>query len=474
MVNIFQKLRPIKRKWTKALKRKNAKYRSNYRKAAPGLIILSILIITLYVVLANSKALVFTVSIDGKEMGQVRDKDVIYEIIDSVEKDLSTQLGTEVTINDKKISFTEAEVDEITPVNEESIIKELSKSQNCFVKAWAIIIEGEETVVLANQDEAQQLLEHVKSHYLKTGSQYLDISFKEKVEVSQTNVSIEALMDYENALRYILTGTTKKEEHQVRSGESLWTIAERYQVGMDVLETANPEIKPDKLQIGQKISLLIPKPYLTVVTVEKAVVSEKIQYGTTYEKTDALYEGEEKVKLEGVYGIKEIQTQVIRENGKEVATEVIDSALVQEPENQTVLLGTKAIPSSLGTGALDNPTRGMITSTFGRRWGRMHSGIDIASDRGTLITAADGGVVSFAGWKGNYGLTVIISHGNNRSTLYSHCDEVLVSEGEVVTKGQNIGKMGDTGNATGVHLHFEVRINNIPQDPMKYVEYTVD
>ena len=106
--------------------------------------------------------------------------------------------------------------------------------------------------------------------------------------------------------------------------------------------------------------------------------------------------------------------------------------------------------------------------------GKQHEGIDIASDKGTPIKAADKGTVTFAGWKGNYGLMVVIDHGDNKSTVYAHCATILVEVGDVVEKSQQIATMGDTGNATGVHLHFEVLINDVPQDPMKYVNYTVN
>ncbi len=439
-----------------------------------SLLIIGLSIAAMMALLADSTRSVFTVSINGKSMGQVQSKNEIYKIVDSVEKDLSRKYGTEATVNEEMILFSKAKVTEIAPINEEAVVQELSKSENSYLKSWVMTVNGDKIVALNSEEKAGQLLKDIKKHYLKEGSRYLDVSFKEAVEIHEKNIHANELFDYDDALRYVLTGTTEMKEHQVKKGESLWTIAEKYKISLEDLETANPDTDPDKLQIGEKISLVIPKPYLTVVTTEKAVVSEKIMFKTTYEKTEALYEGEEQIKKDGIFGVKEIETQVKRENGEIVSTENIDSTIIKEPLNQIVLLGTKAIPSSLGTGALDNPSRGTLTSVFGRRWGRMHSGIDIANKEGTPIMAADGGVVTFSGWKGNYGLLVIISHGNNRTTYYGHCNEILVSKGDVVEKGQVIAKMGNTGNATGVHLHFEVRVDDVPQDPLKYVEYTIN
>ena len=87
----------------------------------------------------------------------------------------------------------------------------------------------------------------------------------------------------------------------------------------------------------------------------------------------------------------------------------------------------------------------------------------------TKIYAADGGTVSFAGWKGGYGNLVIVDHGGFYQTYYAHCSEILVSEGDQVYQGQNIALVGSTGNSTGPHLHFEVRYNGEPMNPLDYL-----
>lgn len=413
----------------------------------------------------------YLVSVEGQEVGYIKNEDKLLEIIDSVEKDLSVKYGTATTINKDVIKCEEVEGIDSQSIDEKSIYNALSQSENAYLKAWTIMVDGKKVVSVNDEEKANQLLEDVKKHYMNQGSQYLSIKFKENVEVHETNIKANELMDYKTALTYILTGTKEKKEYTVKNGESLWTIAEKFNLSIEALTQANIQTKPETLQIGETINLTTAKPFVTVVSVEKAVVSEKISYDLEYEKTDTLYEGEEKVKLKGIYGVKETNTKVTRENGKEVQVEALDSVAIKEPEKQIILIGTKALPDSLGTGALDKPTRGTVTSVFGSRWGRMHTGVDIANTKGTAIVAADGGTVSYAGWKGNYGLTVIITHGNDRTTLYGHCNELLVKKGDVVNKGDTIAKMGATGKVTGVHLHFEVRVNNVPQNPNKYIEY---
>ena len=115
------------------------------------------------------------------------------------------------------------------------------------------------------------------------------------------------------------------------------------------------------------------------------------------------------------------------------------------------------------------PVNGPVTSPFGMRWGRMHTGIDIGVADGTPIHAAAAGRVIYAGWMDGYGNLVFIDHGSGLSTGYAHQSSVAVSNGETVAQGQVIGYVGCTGHCFGPHLHFEVRVNGAPVDPLGYL-----
>jgi murein DD-endopeptidase MepM/ murein hydrolase activator NlpD len=108
-----------------------------------------------------------------------------------------------------------------------------------------------------------------------------------------------------------------------------------------------------------------------------------------------------------------------------------------------------------------------ISSSYGSRGGGRHTGVDLRNPKGTPVYAVDDGVVVSSGYSGSYGNLVKLSHGNGIETWYAHCDTLLVSVGAVVKKGQQIATVGITGRATGYHLHFEVRKNGVPQNPMK-------
>ncbi|NES84806.1 MAG: M23 family metallopeptidase, partial [Moorea sp. SIO2B7] len=130
--------------------------------------------------------------------------------------------------------------------------------------------------------------------------------------------------------------------------------------------------------------------------------------------------------------------------------------------------------SRRGSGKLIYPHNGRISSYFGWRKHpilkskRLHSGLDFAGNYGSTIRAADNGIVIFAGWYGGYGNTIVIDHGKGLTTLYGHAKKLYVKERTRVKKGKAIAAVGSSGLSTGPHLHFEVRQNGKPVNPMKY------
>ncbi len=146
---------------------------------------------------------------------------------------------------------------------------------------------------------------------------------------------------------------------------------------------------------------------------------------------------------------------------------LIQNRVAQEREKNGIVI--------LGTGQFNLPSDAPISSGFGYRmhpilgYERFHSGLDFAADYGSPILAADRGVVIFAGWYGGYGNAIILDHGNGLTTMYAHSQELYVSEGQTVQRGQAIAAVGSTGLSTGPHLHFEVRKDGEPVDPQAYL-----
>ena len=168
------------------------------------------------------------------------------------------------------------------------------------------------------------------------------------------------------------------------------------------------------------------------------------------------------IEISGTVGTEDVEAYGTIEDGKIEA-----SGYLGDTTNCGFIGG-------MGNGQFGWPLKGYgkkdITSEFGSRWGRLHAGIDIGIPIGTDVYAAESGTVTAAGYNGGYGLAVDIKHDDTYTTRYAHNSKLLVSKGEKVKKGQAITKSGNTGNSTGPHLHFEVRVNGTAQNPLKFVE----
>lgn len=170
--------------------------------------------------------------------------------------------------------------------------------------------------------------------------------------------------------------------------------------------------------------------------------------------------------LAGVRGDREeieSETKGLEKRSAALAAEIRKAQGLPPAPSGSVAVGP---PSAAG---LVWPVHGTLTSGFGPRWGRMHEGIDIAGGSGTPIAAAATGTVISAGWSGGYGQLVVLDHGDGLSTAYAHLSSVAVSAGQTVPQGSVVGGMGTTGSSTGVHLHFEVRVNGAAVNPLGYL-----
>ena len=167
--------------------------------------------------------------------------------------------------------------------------------------------------------------------------------------------------------------------------------------------------------------------------------------------------------------VRRAQLATVKENKAEYLHEVAGlQAAAAQVTSQIQAAGSSSYDSSPSSSGLIWPVNGPVVSGFGMRWGRMHEGIDIAVGYGTPIHAAASGTVIFAGWMGGYGNLVIIDHGGGLSTAYGHQSSIAVGGGGV-SQCQVIGYVGCTGHCFGPHLHFEVRINGSPVDPLGYL-----
>src|SRR5665648_928888 len=336
--------------------------------------------------------------------------------------------------------------------------------------ACSIMVNGKAIVKVSSENDAKIVLNQVKNSYISAGSQVKEVVFTEEVTVtsSAVNVKKEEILTTQEAITLIVTGSKEPKTYVVQGGDTVWDVAALNNVSSYELMEMNPGVA-DEISIGQTLNLYQIKPYLTVKTTEVIVATENIPYGIEYEYTSNLYKGQSQIKSAGNYGSKIVTAEVVKENGIVVQSTPISEEIAAEPLTQISLVGTKTVPITTGTGQLGIPvTHIEVSSAYGSRGGGRHLGVDLRAPRGSAIMAADGGTVVKACYSGSYGNIIIINHGNGIQTYYSHCASMSVSVGSQVTKGQVIGTVGATGKATGNHLHFEVRVNGTPQNPMNF------
>lgn len=175
------------------------------------------------------------------------------------------------------------------------------------------------------------------------------------------------------------------------------------------------------------------------------------------------------LKEEGSVGYKEVVASVNYTNGVKTGEEIVTERTLIDSKDTVLYKGIKC-PIEDKVAFLQYPTEGgTITSYFGQRWGRMHNGIDIGNNEGEPVYSSLEGVVKECHYENGYGNKIVVEHDNNITTVYAHLSELKTNIGAEVKKGDLIGKVGNTGNSTGPHLHFEVRVNGVPINPQGYI-----
>ena len=409
---------------------------------------------------------------NGKVIGIVKNQQDVYKTIDIIGDKLTYAYGAEIIIDkEKDISFRKVIGTGMQLDSKEDVLNQFTYLRDMNATAYAINVDGKQKAVLYSRKCAEKILKDIQNSYLSSSStiSYESVGFAENVDIVEVNTKIGNIQKEEQVLEYMLTGAVQIKTYEVKSGDTFGEIARSLGLTSEDLQAANPGVNPSRLQIGQSIILNRVCPVLTVQTTEIAEYTVPIDYEITYEETSALYKGEQTVKSSGVKGQRQVVAQIVRNNGDEVSRNELSSKIISEPKAQVVLKGTKDLPPLIGTGSFIYPTRGTLTSRFGPRWGRMHNGIDLGAPMGTKIRAADGGVVTSAGWEGALGYCVRINHGQNKTSVYGHCSKLFVKKGDKVYKDQHIANVGSTGRSTGSHLHFEIHINGVPKNPLKYL-----
>ncbi len=412
----------------------------------------------------------YAVNIDNKYLGEVKSKKVVQDILEDIVKKAEARYGTEISVS-SEISYKNVFLTSQNKIKEDDLRSLVENSVVLTSKAFAITVDGKDIEYLKDQSSAEQVLNKIKGPYIQSEEDSPNVGFLENVGIAEREVSVDKLKDGEEAFNDLTLQSNDKKEYTVEKGDIVGRIAEKFGLTEQEIQKVNPGIDIDNISIGQKLIIVAPRYAINIKKSSYEAVEEKISYGVEYENSQELYRGESRVKVKGVEGKKLVKTELVSINGILEKTNIISEDVLEEPKTEIVLRGTKERPRTAATGVFEKPNRGSVSSRFGQRWSGKHTGMDIAAPRGTPNKAADGGVVTFAGWDGNYGKLIIIDHGNGLTTYYAHNDTIKVKKSQRVAKGDVIGTVGSTGNATGPHLHFEVRKNGTPVDPSKYISY---
>lgn len=451
--------------------------------------LLGLIVVESPVAYANSESNLLTiyhVYLDDDYIGSVDDQAII-------EQHISTKIKT---MNDSDRDYTYGYEQEIAFIPERVFSTNLNIDQVLATLDQELVIDIQATTLqlgdkvlghFASIEDADQAIFNYKKLYvdeevlnqladeeaekqieLEIGESIItDVTLSEEVTLFESIVSETDLITVKEAVRLLDKGTLEDMIHNVSTGDTLYSIGERYNLSEQQLLELNDNLDVDGvLQIDQAINVTDYVPLANVIVFEEQRKEETIKAEQKTEETEDLYRGETKVKQTGKDGKKELHLAIEKVNGKVVASEVLSEEIIEEVQHEITLKGTKEIPSR-GTGDFAWPAAGgYISSNYGPRWGSHHDGIDIARPTNLDIVATDNGVVESVTYNSGYGNHIVINHNNGYKTLYAHLSSTSVSVGDTVPQGTKIGVMGTTGRSTGTHLHFEVTKDGSKIDPM--------
>ena len=416
-----------------------------------------------------------TVTYDGEVIAVVASESQVEDARSNLETVTTRTLGQSFTIDESLLQYSTGLMKRQDIVDDEKSLEEdLSEEIGLVTPAYCLYVDGERIGATPYEGALEELLEQLKA--AATNEDTISCEFAETVEIKEEFVPTEDIMNLGYIAETLYSTKTAEVTYEVKKGDTWSEIASQHGLTQKELLALNPGYDIDKLQIGEVLTLSASVPYLTMTVVQQERYVDDVQYDIEYTDDASMYQGDYKVTSPGVFGAADVVANVTYVNGEEIERTILSSVTLRDPVTEQRLQGTKVRPTWYPTGTFRWPTSGRITSYFGGRkspggiGSTNHKGIDIAAPKGTPVYAADGGTVTYAGWMSGYGYLVRIRHdGTGRETYYGHNSSLTVSVGQHVYKGQQIARVGSTGNSTGNHCHFEVRVNGVAKNPLNFL-----
>ncbi len=413
------------------------------------------------------------VVLGGQYVGAVDSRETVENARIFMEDSASEALGYEYSLSSDFLRTHPVVVANNALLTQDQVVNMICDANPIVTHAYVLTVDGQVVTGSGSQFLIENVLKQKLTQYRTENT--ISAEFCEDVCVSREIVSESERKSFGSVTETVNSTSQEEVIYTVKTGDTWSQIAGSFDMSSAELLALNPEYDMDKIWVNQELTVSAAVPLLNVRTVDREKYRTAVPYETEWQNDDTMYQGETRLITAGVEGTADVEANVTYLNGVETNRDVIDSVMVTAPVTRVMAVGTKERPKTMASGSFAWPTSGRLSSTFGGRaspggiGSRNHKGIDIAGSRGRAIKASDGGTVSYSGWMGGYGYLVIIDHGNGYQTYYGHNSKLLVGVGDKVYKGQQIANMGSTGNSTGNHCHFEIRLHGTPVNPLKYL-----
>lgn len=358
----------------------------------------------------------------------------------------------------------------------------LRTAGDSIAEASGLYVDGQFVGAMQSADELDGLLTSLKDGYYDKNDSSQRADFVQKVENVEGLFPIQSVVNADAMLEKLTSQAVVQKEYTVQTGDTLSTIAAKNDMTTGELRAMNPAYaSTDMVHIGDVLVTQRPETFLQVKVIKTITYSETIDYATQYENNTDKPVTYSSVKVKGQEGSQDVVAEITYVDGIETGRKVISTTVTKEPVTKIVERGTQPVKTQSGSNVVvgDGVTHGSmlwpvpICHNMSRGFRSGHYGIDICngpvSVRNKPAVAADGGVVIYAGWYYGYGNYVKIRHSNGIVTAYAHLNSISVVNGQTVSRGQQVGLIGSTGNSSGPHLHFEVIVNGAKVNPLRYV-----
>lgn len=376
----------------------------------------------------------------------------------------------------------------IAVVSKSDILSESDVADKILKSSGDSIAEGSGLYIGDNFEGAVQSRSDLDALLQSLLNQYSDGSSDERAEFLQDVKVVDGLYPISSVvsadtLKEQLTRQTVVDKYYtIVKGDAPLSIARKTGMTLDELRSLNPGFDGN---IFPDVQILIQKaqPYLRVKVIRTVEYTEEIAFKTVEVQDADKYIGDNRVRTQGQNGEQKVKAEITLVDGIEQSRTILETTQTKAPVDKVIAKGAKKINPSVsaaGDGIVKGrfiyplPSCTTIYSGYGYRSGGFHAGVDFSGNGvyGKPIVAADGGTVKEAnsnGWGGGYGKYVIIDHGGGVTTMYAHMSAVAATAGAKVSQGQVIGYVGSTGQSSGPHLHFEIRINGKTVNPRNYL-----